>query len=344
MAPSDDDEDMKRAIALSLQDEATTSRESRSVGQSFRDAIALDSETEDEDEPPEISKLAQEDAVGKDKNISHTRFHHDAGTSVGKNVESDPSVSTSSLSFLGIDRKKMEQERLARKRKVSTSPPPPRKAPRVSPSVPIESRTLFSQSATNTTSQVIVEPKHTSEGNSSVEIRFPRGTVKKTWAFGHSRTGDDIKLEEVLQKDDLNSAVLSSFQWDMGWLLANINTRSMAILPSYWGVARDLVLIARQTPRSRWSCKPKMRRPSSNTDARQPLCRTYASASRQWRDKSIACIPNSCYFPTLHIYALPCLQPTWFPTTGANQETWRIWCFSSISLDYLMAKVLHQRI
>ena len=236
MAASDDDEDIKRAIALSLQDEATTSRESRSAGQSFRDAIALDSETEDEDEPPEVSEMAQEDAVRKDKNSLRTSLHHDAGTSVGKSVESEPSVSTSSLSFLGIDRKKMEQERLARKRRVSTSPPPPRKAPRVSPNVPVESRTLFSQSATNTTSQVTVEPKPISEGNSSVEIRFPRGTVKKTWAFGHSRTGDDIKLEEVLQKNDLNSAVLSSFQWDVGWLLANINTRSMAMLPSVIGV------------------------------------------------------------------------------------------------------------
>lgn len=234
MAPSDDDEDMKRAIALSLQDETTTSRESRSAGQSFRDAIALDSETEDEDELREVSKMAQEDAVRKDKNSLHKRLHHDAGTSIVKSVESELSLSKSSLSFLGIDRKKMEQERLARKRKASTSPPP-RKAPRVSPSIPVESRTLFSQSATNTTSQITVEPKHTSEGNSSVEIRFPRGIVKKTWAFGHSRTGDDIKLEEVLQKNDLNSAVLSSFQWDMGWLLAKINTRSMVMLPSVIG-------------------------------------------------------------------------------------------------------------
>ena len=235
MAPSDDDEDMKRAIALYLQDEATTSRESRSAGQSFRDAIALDSETEDEDEPREVSKMAQEDAVRKDRNSLHKRFHYDAGTSIGKSVESELSVSTSSLSFLGIDRKKMEQERLGRKSRASISPPPS-KAPWVSRSIPVESRTLSSQSATNTTSQITVEPKHTSEGNSSVEIRFPRGIVKKTWAFGYSRTGDDIKLEEVLQKNDLNSAVLSSFQWDMGWLLAKINTRSMVMLPSVIGV------------------------------------------------------------------------------------------------------------
>ena len=38
--------------------------------------------------------------------------------------------------------------------------------------------------------------------------------MKKTWVLGHDRNGDDIKIEEVLQKSDLEVAVLSSFQLD----------------------------------------------------------------------------------------------------------------------------------
>jgi hypothetical protein len=45
-------------------------------------------------------------------------------------------------------------------------------------------------------------------------IQYPNGVVKKTWAFGYDRQGDDIKIEEVLQKSDLELAVLSAFQLD----------------------------------------------------------------------------------------------------------------------------------
>ncbi len=45
-------------------------------------------------------------------------------------------------------------------------------------------------------------------------IQYLDGIVKKTWAFGYDRRGDDIKIEEVLQKNDLQLAVLSSYQID----------------------------------------------------------------------------------------------------------------------------------
>ena len=41
-------------------------------------------------------------------------------------------------------------------------------------------------------------------------LRFPQGAVKQTWAAGLPRTGDDIKIDEVLQKADLELAVISS--------------------------------------------------------------------------------------------------------------------------------------
>jgi hypothetical protein len=54
--------------------------------------------------------------------------------------------------------------------------------------------------------------------------QFPFGAVKRT-AIGHAaRSKDDITIEEVLQRGDLELAVLSSFLWDMEWLFTKMDT------------------------------------------------------------------------------------------------------------------------
>jgi hypothetical protein len=45
------------------------------------------------------------------------------------------------------------------------------------------------------------------------------------WASGYPRQ-DDVKIEEILQKDQLELAVLSSFQWDDEWLLSKIDIKN----------------------------------------------------------------------------------------------------------------------
>jgi hypothetical protein len=60
-------------------------------------------------------------------------------------------------------------------------------------------------------------------------IHFPYGAVRKTWVHGCPRQ-DDIKIEEVLQKDDLELAVLSAYQWDDEWILRKINMRKTKIV------------------------------------------------------------------------------------------------------------------
>ena len=190
MAHSDDDEDLKRAIALSLQDPTTGS-----AGEQARETINLDSDSDSE----------------TDKKPSRTASHIEA-------TKESP-VSGSGLGLLGLDRKQMEQERLSRKRKApSISPPPPRKIAAIDPPAPSK----------ETTAKVL-QPTAASTASGSNGPTFLAGTVKKTWAFGHERKRDDIKLEEILQKDDLNLAVLSSFQWDIDWLLAKLNTKDTHI-------------------------------------------------------------------------------------------------------------------
>lgn len=59
--------------------------------------------------------------------------------------------------------------------------------------------------------------------SASTTLQYPNGVIKRTWAFGHARTGNDIKIEEVLEKSTLRIGVLSAFQWDTEWILSKIN-------------------------------------------------------------------------------------------------------------------------
>lgn len=61
-------------------------------------------------------------------------------------------------------------------------------------------------------------------------MQFPNGVVKKTWAFGHSRTGREVKIEEVLEKNTLSTAILSAFQWDIDWVLSKVNSPATKLI------------------------------------------------------------------------------------------------------------------
>lgn len=157
----------------------------------------------------------------------------------------------------GLDRKAMEEARLARlgvKRERSISPPAgrdARKAPKLeveestvslpsgamlksfSSTVDVDQRARKSQSA-NAASQQLKQPSSTSELQQGIPSRtamttpqdnalqYPHGVVKRTWAFGFERTGDDVKLEEVLEPRTLRTAVLSAFQWNTEWVLSKL--------------------------------------------------------------------------------------------------------------------------
>lgn len=120
------------------------------------------------------------------------------------------------LGLLSLDRKKMEEERLQRlaKRRRSSEdgedvvehPPSKRMTP-------------------------CAEPPRTVAGSmSSSLLPFPKGAIKRTWAKGYPRTSEDIKIEEVFQKDKLELAVLSSYQWDDEWLVSKLDLRKTKLL------------------------------------------------------------------------------------------------------------------
>ncbi|KAK0257409.1 hypothetical protein LTS09_007884 [Friedmanniomyces endolithicus] len=164
------------------------------------------------------------------------------------------SQSMPKVGLAGIDRHAMERDRLARfasrKRERSISPPPvrdPRKAPRLETTtldMPSGARlnmfsTLVQQdqatrkSATANAANINLKTKTVpikddfptvSSMLRQPKLAHPHGVVKKTWAFGHERTGNDIKLEEVLEPHTLRTAVLSAFQWDPDWILSKLKT------------------------------------------------------------------------------------------------------------------------
>lgn len=121
-----------------------------------------------------------------------------------------------SFGLLLLNRKQMEEERLARlaaKRSHSTSQGddigdmPATKRGRKSPANRLNDKML---------------------------IQYPDGVVKRTWAKGYDRTGDDIHIDEVLQTDQLLLAMFSSFQWNEPWLLSKIDlSRTKVLLAAY---------------------------------------------------------------------------------------------------------------
>jgi hypothetical protein len=129
---------------------------------------------------------------------------------------------TKALTFLqSIDRKRMEEERLARKRKATISPPPRRAVKTAKqaessdtavpggvgggnmqdPSSSLGSSRLlsFARDRVNLSSFNGTELSQSTLTSRRLGIEYPKGIVKKTWARGHWRDGD-VKLEEVLQK------------------------------------------------------------------------------------------------------------------------------------------------
>jgi hypothetical protein len=255
MVSSDDDEELKQAIAMSLADFRTTptpppptdvidlvSSDDDDDDDNLRQAIALS--LRKGERAAEIGSaprsLNAEEPCQRGHAIADSVAHHITPS------QPQPEASLplrgfippkSSSGLFGLDRRAMEQERLARlgKRKRTPSPERPGKMTMKSPLVGtanIQFKAKMSKLSVSADPKVTAKPspkikaiKESHRGPSADQspIQYPKGTVKRTWAFKHPRT-NDIKIEEVLQTSTLNIAVLSSFQWDERWLNSKLDT------------------------------------------------------------------------------------------------------------------------
>lgn len=174
-----------------------------------------------------------------------------------KSPTGKPSVQSAGI--FGLNRKEMEEERLARlsgKRERSVSPPPlksSRKAPKLEANTTVlpSGALLRSFSTLVNTDQHNRKPEAANAANRKLKspaprtalkeepvdhvalssststqgtLKYPNGVVKKTWASGFDRSGQDTRLEEVLEPLTLRTAVLSAFQWDSNWVLEKLKT------------------------------------------------------------------------------------------------------------------------
>lgn len=186
--------------------------------------------------------------------------------------------------FLGMDRKKMEEERLARlaKRKAdvdndSPRPQPAKAAKKGSTGVPgTHGGDQLARPQPVKTSSIRIPDTHGSDPfiqrapisreapppicnqfaanapNCGVRPtarsvpQWPLGAVKQTAVAGRLRQNNDITIEEVLQRGDLEAAVLSSFMFDVSWLLTKVdNFQTPVILVMH---AKEEEMVKMQTP------------------------------------------------------------------------------------------------
>ncbi|KAF4582907.1 ubiquitin interaction domain-containing protein [Ophiocordyceps camponoti-floridani] len=142
-----------------------------------------------------------------------------------------------------LDRKKMEEERLARLAK---------KRPRAQD----DAVGLLPPSK---------KPTSTPDSKSGDAILpYTHGVVRRTWARGYPRTADDIKIEEVLQRDQLLLALLSSYQWDEEWLLSKVDVATTKLLlVAYAADDRQKQVMRANAPPHLKFCFPPMHGPGS---------------------------------------------------------------------------------
>jgi hypothetical protein len=217
MASSDDDEDLRRAIALSLGEDSASSAEVIDV---------VDSETEDEDEDLRRAiAMSLQDSERDNNNATSSESQHNASTSHAPEYDTKkpddkvpahlppdqpsfhPTADKPVTGILGLDRKAMEQERLARLRKRKRDPSP-EQPPKTETEAPA-SKKVASEGSSQPGSQRVQNG-----------IQYPKGTIKRTWANKHPRT-NDVKIEEVFQSP--NIAVLSALQFDDRWVFSKLS-------------------------------------------------------------------------------------------------------------------------
>lgn len=209
------------------------------------------------------------------------------------------------LGLLGLDRKQMERERLARqasKRKPEDVPAldPPKKVARIETKKPsgkdgprVAARTPFQAPSVQLSPPTAVDQPATNSNDAPIQptarpvAQWLRGVVKKTYVSNAPRKGDDITIQEVIQRGDLELAVFSSYLWDMDWLFDNVDTqktRFILIMNAKEESTVSLLWISSTETSTDLSLSR-----GTNTRRRRAPCQTSDYASHPWMARSIAC-------------------------------------------------------
>lgn len=233
----------------------------------------------------------------------HVRKHQKEKSKSQEPINSVPADSSTepvkshmtTFGSLLLDRKRMEQERQERlrKKRQQDSPPPETSRPAQRPK--ISGASLSKNKHLETTSKdAITATSKTHHAESSTQtLPFAKGAVKRTWTQGCERRGDDIKIEEVFQKNELKLAVLASFQWDDDWLLSKIDlSRTKLICIAF---ARDEAHVRHYSSNFYWPYPGSIDIHSRKTRCGQMCPRVISGFASQPCMVAVQCTPKSSY-------------------------------------------------
>ena len=174
----------------------------------------------------------------------------------GRTLEDAPASPNKSKSLLGLNRKAMEEERLARLAR-KEAPDTPEERPRKIAKIEATSATAKSGTPKESSFSWATHKPPASTPTlptqaAASHVPYPHGVIKRTWALGHPRR-NDIKIEEVLQRTELKTAVLSSWQMDIPWIASKLDlTKTKLILVMECKYDEDVSLSSSQSPH--WTC------------------------------------------------------------------------------------------
>jgi hypothetical protein len=199
--------ELQKAIAMSKEQPSASSRK-RKAALKQTETVSLISDDEGDDTHEKLRKPTP-------------------GSPVKKKARSD----SQQLDWMQ-ERKKMEEERLARANSMKAVPPNnfyggERPAPDRWRAVHTDHKKEVQLVEKKEVQLVekkavqLVDLSHSPEPEPT-PLKFPKGVVKKTFRTNQPRETDDIKIEEVLEKDTLETTVLSSFQWDYEWIMEKL--------------------------------------------------------------------------------------------------------------------------
>lgn len=208
-----DDADFKRAIALSLQTPLNQPLEDAAID--APDPLRHDDDDQEDEDIKRAIALSLQTAPNHPMSSSNQQLSPNRSETISHSAQ--PTTN----SILGLDRRKMEEERLARltkKRQATVDVDTP----------PVEQVIEPSSKKMKTSHQPensLLPPALPQ----TPSLQYPQGAIRKTWSSAHPRS-DDAKIEQVLNADKVKLAVICSFMWDLEWLFTKFNARTAKFL------------------------------------------------------------------------------------------------------------------
>lgn len=211
-----EDEQLRLAIQMSLEEADETSLHKQWISSPRQKNGHLDGE---------------ESEVSLNKSYVHTLTILKVSNSGSRADEPSPNSSISENPEVLIKATEHDQPGRPAKRLRTTPPvsPPPRQKQRTAGIQPDHEVARSGPLASSSGSS----PQQSQNGP-----QYKRGVIKRTWASSHNRN-NDIRIEEVLQKEYLRKAALSSFQWDDDWLWSKLDLAKTNVMVIMQGKTDD---------------------------------------------------------------------------------------------------------